>query len=192
VVVCCVIATGLMACGSAHRVAAHASPTPSYRVLTSSHGDSAVYAIEVHSGVTRAQLAAITEAVIVQAKKVHPFLILWLEFYDYPQLAEYAGPSLGWARFGPGSKFAVAGDYDKMSLTAHFLTKDWSKRPSQDEVGVWTRWQKLYWKPGHVGDLSPTQLDRRVAKQLQLPVERVHAAVRAVDAWATPPIGRIW
>lgn len=189
--VCVVLLGALAACGGG--ASATATQVPGYRVIHIEAGPNhPLYQILVEPGITPDQLRAITQAVIQKAQGGRPFSLMWLTFYDYPQLAPYAGPSLGWARFGPGSKFAQSGEYNLMSLSTYFVAKDWAQRPSQAEVNAWAYWKQLYWRPGHIADLTHGQLGRLVAKRFGMTVSQVYAAVRAVNAWTTPVIGRMW
>jgi hypothetical protein len=187
---------GLAGCGSQSASQANGgarmSPTPAYRVLSATSPSRPVYQVLVPPATNHEAMDAIVADIVARAKQNHPFAFLWVEFYDYPQLAKYAGPSLGWARFGSSGKVALTGNYGAMSLTSHYLTKDWRQRPDAGQVRVWAFWQALYWRPAHVGDLSRASLMHHTAAKFHLSVGQVNSAMHTVNAWVTAPIGRVW
>lgn len=195
----------LASCGCGNGESKGASRVTDYRVLEVGHGlDEPFYKIVVEPGATPDELKAICQTLIAKAEHGPPFTFMWLTFYDYPQLANYAGPSLGWARFGgpetygwtrpsphgPTPAPAVSpGDYRAMTLETHLLAKDWALRPSQEAVNVWSYWQQLVYRRGH---LTGEQRLRLVARRFQITVNQVLDDAGAVNDWVTPSIGRIW
>jgi len=188
----CVVAAGACA-GDKPNVAT----TTEYKVLRvggSSTYPNKLYTVLVPAGVTRSQLEAISRGIVDQAKQGEPVNYIWIMFYDYAELAEHAGPSLGWVRFGPSDSDDVeAGHYEAMSFSHSLPKKNWSERPSEADVALWAYWQKLFWRARASGPDSPRyELDRRTARHFDVSVARVEAAMNAVDSWVTPPIGRVW
>jgi len=189
----------LSACGSAG-----GQQVPSYRVLDAKNETRIVL---VEPGIEPEGLRTIC-ADLYGKQDDSGGLVVW--FYDFAQLTEYSGPTLGLAWY---SAQPIRGDTPSPSLaTSSLRDVDWSRRPTETQVAVWVYRQQLAWESKayaagrgsaawSTDDLDyqpPTDpetrkaiaaLDRLAARHFGLPLDEVQAAVKAVDAWTTMPVG---
>lgn len=181
-----------------------ASPSPAaYQILDKSEsrlgGKAPIYyRVLVPPGTSADGLKQIAAQVVAQAKQGRAFSILWIAFYDYPELQEhaYAGPPLGFIRYGgtsAGRNPTAPGDYAEMSFTFELSSRDWEKRPSQNDV-TWAvyRLELLRRAESHGKSPSPQQLDARTGRHFGVTAGKVALAVERVEAWVTEEHGRIW
>lgn len=197
-----------LGCGDGPRTAksgvnGSAAPTArsEYRVVRTSksrmpHGGAAyVYDVLVPANTSPDQLKTITGALIDQAEVKTPFSILQIFYYDYVQFINWGSETLGEARFGPPPfKEVKAGAYEAMSLDTHFLTKDWTKRPTPAEVRVWAAWIKLTYTASDPvsGQVDYGPVTRAVAERFGMGKQRVRAIVTKCQSWCGPATGALF
>jgi hypothetical protein len=146
------------------------------------------YMVLIEPGTSPEQIEALGRGIIKGAMDERPLHKIRLWFYDYPELADDAGPPLGEMTFGPltmGPANPVEpGEYDRMSLLVDLPEKDWAVRPSQSDVDVWVYRHDLPWN-GQLPGKGMTRLDwgRLTAKEFHLTVSEVRASLKAVNEW---------
>lgn len=198
----------LLAAGCGQSTSASSSLSPSaspstggYRVLEKSWSSPrehpyVIYDVLVPAGSSRRDLREIAAEVVAQAKRGKSFVYLWIFFYDYAELSEYAGPPLGRVRYGGttiGRSQTEAGDYPEMVYTYRLTHRDWDRRPSQRDVTWWGYPKDLYWRAQRHGkEISEARLTRMTARHFGVSTAAVRAAEARVDAWVTPCAGRVW
>lgn len=173
---------------------------PSYRILSGTPGDeTGIIRVLVEPGTSPDGLRAICADLY---EKQGGYGRMWVWFYDFAELTEYSGPTLGNAWY---SDAMIRGKTPPPSLATEFRDVDWSKRPTDNQVAVWVYRQRLARDSEvYAAAISPTMfgtakgpdasranaaLDHRASLHFGLSLDEVRAAVAAVDAWAAPAWG---
>lgn len=136
----------------------------------------------VESGVSVAQLEAVAEQLAQEYRKSEKYNALNVGFYDYTELIGH-GYSLGYWEDVPYGEWKRAdevrsGDYSKHEAVSHLKEKDWSKRPTEDQVAIWAAWQAIVW------DLDDEDAaTQQIADEFGLTFDDAQASVRAVVFW---------
>lgn len=143
-------------------------------------------------GLSSDELASLAELVAEEIRAETPYQALSVGFYDYPEYLGF-GFVMGRVEFAPFGDWGRAdevdlGDYSTFDSRSFLREKDWSQRPSQEEVTIWRRWEAV------INQLDPdlTRDDvlilemegyEAVAKEFDLPVSNVEEAVQNAAFW---------
>jgi len=141
------------------------------------------------------ELAAIAREIAKDMRETKRYFALSVYFYDYPELIGDIAP-LGqwidapygdWARAG-GAKYM---DYSTHQENATLLKeKDWSKRPTQEQVDVYIMFQQrmsALWKQTDPNDLTARpdedKVIKAIAEKLNKTVEDINSDLLEVNTW---------
>lgn len=143
-------------------------------------------------GVSADQLTQFAQAISQAVRLETPYQALSVGFYDYTEYLGF-GFVMGRVEFAPYGDWSRAnevelGDYSTFDNTSFLREKDWSQRPTQEEVTLWRRWEAV------INELDPdlTRDDvlalemeayEAVAKESDLPVDAVEEAVLNAAFW---------
>lgn len=146
---------------------------------------------------SRDELERLAEHLAGEFRDSGGYAVLWLGFYDRREYVETrdSAPLGHWADAPHGLWGAAigadAGDYDQYRASSYLRDKDWSKRPSDRDVELWTRWKGI-------GDQFQSTVGARelvtdpdaIAEALveiedDLDADELRAALRRVAAWTS-------
>jgi hypothetical protein len=93
------------------------------------------------------QLTQLAQLIADEIRAETPYQALSVGFYDYPEYLGF-GFVMGRIEFAPFGDWGRAdevdlGDYSTFDSRSFLREKDWSQRPSQEEVTIWRRWEAV-------------------------------------------------
>lgn len=143
-------------------------------------------------GISVAELTLLAERISEEIRLQTPYQALSVGFYDYPEYQDF-GFVMGRWEFAPYGDWGRAdeaelGDYSTFEARSFLVEKDWSLRPSQQDVTIWSRWEEV------VAELDPdltsedvlaleTEAYEVVARELDVSVNDVEQAVENAAFW---------
>ncbi len=109
-------------------------------------------------------------------------------FYAFEELSDGAY-TLGRVMYAPEGDWGKAaetspGDYDQMTYEIDFKQKDWSQRPSQEEVEIYKTWDYILYDYYDEHEDQEDVITDMTAEELGIGVEEVDRAVNNVSNWS--------
>ena len=144
--------------------------------------------IVVKEPVSIKQLEELSKQIVEEAKEEEEFNALSIGFYDYPEYVGY-GYTLGKTEYAPEGDWSKAdtvqtGEYDKMDYKFDLMEKDWSKQLTQDEVTIFSEWNKLYQSKVTEAALPiENEIDEEIAKSFNIDSSKVTEALLKQVNW---------
>jgi hypothetical protein len=134
------------------------------------------------------QLKAIGHKLVEDAKARYKFRGLIIDFYDYPEFVG-KGITLGKIIYAPRGEIAAdmsvkPGDFAKMIYSYDLKKKDWSKRLTSDEVGIWAQWSDYLLAKRKANDTrSEEVICAEFASTNNIPAQKVAEISFKYTAW---------
>ncbi|HVR79984.1 MAG TPA: hypothetical protein VMS99_16525 [Acidimicrobiia bacterium] len=143
-------------------------------------------------GSSVAELTLLAERISEEIRLQAPFQALIVGFYDFREYQGF-GFVMGRWEFAPYGDWGRAdeaelGNYSTFEGRSFLDEKDWSQRPSQQDVTIWSRWEDV------MSELDPdltsddvlaleSEAYKVVSEELDVPVNDVEQAVENAAFW---------
>jgi hypothetical protein len=139
------------------------------------------YNIVIDEEATIKQLKDLSKVIVDKASKEHNFNAISIVFNDYDEFVD-KGSSLGLVDFAPEGDWSKsdtvnAGEYKKMGFAYDLKKKDWSQRPSKEEVQIYAEWKKAR---NANQDLEDIEVSKIVSQKLNIDANKIEEIITKV------------